>query len=185
MTQRPLLLALMFLGGSIAFARPAEAQRSGFIIGFGLGPGTGFGLEPDLASYPWVPDRESKIGVAIDFHIGGVIGDSFELYYVQKGTIISTDVVDVSIGSGMVGLGFSYPLNPKFSINGGIGFALWMELGPNAPINHADGLGLVGGVRYKLNESGRWGLGFDITYAEPFPDFSALGAQFTINVLSH
>ena len=67
----------------------------------------------------------------------------------------------------------------------GIGVALWTELGPNAPIEHAEGLGLVGGVRYKLNESGRWGLGFDITYGEPFPDFSALGAQFTINVLSH
>ncbi len=177
MTQRPLLLGLMVLGGSLAFARPAEAQRSGFIIGFGLGPG--------LASYSSVPGRESKTGMAIDFHIGGVIEDSFELYYMHKGTIISTDVAGVSIGSGVAGLGFSYPLNPKFSINGGIGLALWTEIGPNATANDAQGLGLVGGARYKLTESGRWGLGFDITYGEPFPDFNALGAQFTINILSH
>ena len=185
MTQPALLLALMLLGGSIAFAQPAEAQRSGFIIGIGLGPGTGFGLEPGLPSYSSVPDRQSEIGMAVDFHIGWVVGDSFELYYVQKGTIISTDVADVSIGSGMRGFGFSYPLNPEFSINVGAGVALWTELGPNPPLEHAEGLGLVGGVRHKLNEDGRWALGFDITYAEPFPDFSAFGAQFTINLLSH
>jgi hypothetical protein len=175
----------MFLAGSIAFARPADAQRSGFIIGIGLGPGTVFGLEPGLPSYSSVPDRGSKSGTAVDFHIGWVVGDSFELYYVQKGTIISTDVAGVSIGSGMLGFGFSYPLNPRFSINGGMGDALWTELGPDAPIEHAEGLGLVGGVRHRLNEGGRWWLGFDITYGEPFPDFTVLGAQFTINLLSH
>ncbi len=72
MTKRPWLLALMFLGGSLVFAPPAEAQRSGFIIGFGLGPG--------LASYTASSstDRQNERGVATDFHIGGVIGDSIE-----------------------------------------------------------------------------------------------------------
>ena len=72
MTERQLLLGLMFLGGSLAFARPAEAQRSGFIIGGGFGLGQ--------VTYSSVPDRESKVGVAANFHIGGVIEDSFELY---------------------------------------------------------------------------------------------------------
>ena len=80
-TQRQLLLGLMFLGGSLAFAPPAQAQRSGFIIGVGLGPG--------LVSHTSVPDRESKYGLAIDFHMGGVIGDSFELYFVFKGTVFA------------------------------------------------------------------------------------------------
>ena len=177
MTHRPLLLALMLLSGSIAFAGPIEAQRSGFIIGFGLGPGQ--------VSYPSIPEREPQGGLALDFHIGGVIGDSFELYYVHKGIIISTDVVGGSVGSGMAGVGFSYPLNPRFSINGGVGVALWTELGPYGGSADAEGLGLVGGVRYTLSESGRWALGFDMTYAEPFPDFNTLGAQVTINVLSH
>ena len=113
MTQRQLLLGLLVLGGSIVFARPAEAQRSGFIIGVGLGPG--------LASFSSVPEREYRTGLAFDFHIGGVIGDGFELFYVHKGTIFSTDLTDVYIGSGMNGLGFSYPLNPRFSVNGGVG----------------------------------------------------------------
>ena len=179
MTQRPLLLALIFLGGSIAYAPPALAQRSGFIIGFGLGPG--------LVLYSSVPDRESKIGMALDFHIGGVIGDSFELYYVHKGTLFRTDEVGVDfIGLGMNGLGFAYPLNPEFTINGGIGMGRRDRLrGGNVDSDESGGLGLVGGVRYKLSESGRWGLCFDITYGRPSPGFNTLGAQFTISVLSH
>ena len=181
MAQRQLLLGLIFLGGSLAYAPPAEAQRSGFIIGFGLGPG--------LTSFSSVPDRESKIGVAFDFHIGGVIGDSFELYYVQKATIFSFDLVGVdAIGSGVGGLGFSYPLNPKFSINGGIGTGTWVEVSSGGTTTASDGVGFLAGGRYQLSESGRWGLGFDIMYGEPFGgdvDFNALGVQFTINVLSH
>jgi hypothetical protein len=181
MTQRQWLLGLMFLGVSLAFARPAEAQRSGFIIGFGIGPG--------WSSYTSTPDRESRIGVAFDFHIGGVIGDSFELYYVSKATIFSSDVVDVdNIGSGVGGLGFSYPLNPRFSINGGIGFGTWVESGSFGTSVESDGVGFLAGGRYLLSESGRWGLGFDIMYGKPFGgdvDFNAWGVQATINVLSH
>ena len=181
MTQRQLLLGLMFLGGSLAFARPAEAQRSGFIIGFGLGPG--------LTSFSSVPDRESKIGVAFDFHIGGVIGDSFELYYVQKGNIFGSDVSGVdNVGSGVAGLGASYPLSPKLYINGAIGFGWWIESSSGATATATDGIGFLAGGRYQLTESGRWGLGFDIMYGKPFGgdvDFSTFGVQFTINVLSH
>ena len=82
MPKRPWLLGLMFLGVSHAFAQPAEAQRSGFIIGFGLGPG--------LASYTRTltgqpsSDRATEFGLGTDFHIGGVLGDSFELYFMSK-----------------------------------------------------------------------------------------------------
>ena len=179
MAQRQWRLVLIFLGVCVVFAPPVEAQRSGFIIGLGLGYG--------VASYPSAQDRESLPGLALDFHIGGVIGDSFELYYVHKGTLLRTDEVGVDfIGSGMSGLGFSYPLNPKFSINGGIGMALWSRIyAGGGTTDEAEGLGLVAGVRYKLSESGRWALGFDFTYGEPFPDFKVQGVQLTINVLSH
>lgn len=46
MTQRRWLLGLMFLGVSLGFAHTAEAQRSGFIIGLGIGSG----LEPPLGA---------------------------------------------------------------------------------------------------------------------------------------
>ena len=169
----------MFLGLSFAFASPAQAQgRSGFIIGFGLGPG--------LASYT---DGDSNIGVAFDFQIGGVIGESLELYYVQKGTFFGSDLSGVdNVWSGMAGLGVGYVLNPKFIVNAGIGVAVWIESDVSSSLGRADGVGLLGGGRYLLNESGRWALGFDITYGKPFGgdvDFSAWGVQATINVLSH
>jgi hypothetical protein len=172
----------MFLGGSLAFAPPAQAQRSGFIIGVGLGPG--------LVSHTSVPDRESKYGLAIDFHMGGVIGDSFELYFVFKGTVFGSDAVGVETnGSGVGGLGFSYPLNPRFSINAGIGLGSWYTaFSTGFSQTTSDGVGVLAGGRYLLSESGRWGVGFDIMYGKPFGgdvDFNALGVQATINVLSH
>ncbi len=188
MTQRQLLLGLMFLGGSVAFAGPAEAQRSGFIIGGGLGLGQ--------VTYSSVPDRESKVGVAADFHIGAVIGDSFELYFFYKGTVFPSNAVGVDQNiSGVGGLGFSYPLNTKFSINGGIGLAQWGQTSQSSSGGTttttrtftSEGVGFSAGGRYLLSESERWALGFDIMYGKPFGnvDFNALGVQFTINVLSH
>ncbi len=55
-------------------AGPAEAQRSGFIMGFGVGPGA--------VSYTSTRSggsssaRSTEFSVATDFHVGAVIGDS-------------------------------------------------------------------------------------------------------------
>ena len=166
-------------------AAPAEAQRSGFIAGFGLGPG--------LASYTGSsPDRETEIGLATDFHIGGVIGDSFELYFMSK-MIFINDMGTGIVATGVNGVGFTYPLNPDFYINGGLGVGLWAEIEPfdlqlfsnSAPPEFYTGFGLVAGGGYRLSE--RWVLDFDIMYARPgddSKDISMLGAQLTINVLS-
>ncbi len=181
MTQRRLLLGLMFLGSSLAFARPAEAQRSGFIIGLGLGAG--------VVSSSLLPDGGSQMGWAMDFHMGGLIGESLEVYYMLKATILSTDLVGVdNVFSGLSGLGVSYPLNPKFSISGGIGLGMWLELQGDAVavlVTSEEGFGLFGGGRYLLNESGRWAVGLDITYGKLYDDFNALGVQATIIILSH
>ena len=119
MTQRQLQLVLIFFGVCLAFAPPAQAQRSGFLIGFGLGPG--------FTSYsaPAALDRVSKAGVAFDFHIGGVVGDSFELFYAAKGNVFGSDVLAIdNLASGVNVIGFAYPLNPDFSITGGIGLGV-------------------------------------------------------------
>ena len=42
----------------------------------------------------------------------------------------------------------------------------------------------MGGARYKLNDSGRWMLNFDISYANP-EDASIWGVQATVSVMSH
>ena len=136
MTQRQVRLILMFLGVCFAFAPPAQAQRSGFLIGVGLGPG--------FTSYTAFPDRESKAGLAVDFHIGGVIGDSFELFFVSKGNVFGSDATGVSnMASGVSGLGFAYPLNPDFSITGALGVGVWIVTRDNGTqTQDNDGIGL-------------------------------------------
>ncbi len=165
-------------------AAPAEAQRSGAISGFGLGPG--------VASYTGSSsDRETNIGLATDFHIGGVIGDSFELYFMSK-MIFIDDVATGIVATGVNGVGFTYPLNPDFYINGGLGVGLWAEIDPffvpfsePRPGEFYTGFGLVAGGGYRLSE--RWVLDLDIMYARPgddSKDIRMLGAQLSINVLS-
>ena len=169
-------------------AAPAEAQRSGFIIGFGLGPGVA-SYTGSSRSFP--SDRETEIGLATDFHIGGVIGDSFELYFMSK-MIFINDIRAGPVATGVNGVGFTYPLNPDFYINGGVGVGLWAEIDPffvpfsePRPGEFYTGFGLVAGGGYRLSE--RWVLDFDIMYARPGDDsndISMLGAQLSINVLS-
>ncbi len=190
MPKRPWLLGLMFLSGFLAFAPPAQAQRSGFIIGFGVGPG--------LVSYtgsspgPFSSDRETEIGLATDFHVGGVIGDSFELYFMSK-LIFFEDVPTGLVVTGVNGIGFTYPLSPEFYINGGVGVGGWDEIDFNLqifstppPPDSYTGVGLVAGGGYRLGA--RWVLDFDIMYLRPGDDtinISVLGAELTINIVSH
>ena len=166
----------MLVGLCFAFASPAQAQaqRSGFIIGVGLGPGVIFG------------DAPTKLGLASDFHIGGVI-NSLELFYVNKVIFTSDDDVD-AIVTGVNGVGVAYPLNPDFAVTGAIGVGVLRAI-DSGPTESFTGLGLLAGGRYKLNESGRWMLNFDISMANPGDDFgeslTIWGFQATINVMSH
>ena len=179
MNQRQVRLVLMFLGVCFAFAPPAQAQRSGFIIGIGIGLGPGY------TSYSAVPDRVSKTGVAFDFHIGGVV-DEFELFYAAKANIFGSDVSAIDqLASGVNVIGFAYPLTPEFSITGGIGLGVWVESRSSVTTNDSDGIGLLGGGRYQLGDSGRWMLNFDMMYGKPMTNLNAFGAQVTINVVSH
>ena len=163
----------MFLGLCFAFASPAQAQaqRSGFIIGGGLGLGVVGG------------DLDTKLGAASDFHIGGVIG-SLELFYVSKVIFTGSDSADL-VATGVSGVGVAYPLNPDFAVTGAIGVGVLTVLDGGSAGSTDGGLGLLAGGRYKLNESGRWMLNFDISYANVGQNFNMWGVQATINVMSH
>lgn len=181
--QRQWRFVLMCFGVSLAFAPPAHAQRSGFIVGFGLGPGY------YSASQAGASQNQSKAGVGLDFHLGGVVGNGFEIYWVQKAIYSGSDspAVDL-VASGVGGIGVAYPVTPTVDVHGGIGFGLWIESSADGTsTSDAEGIGLVGGARYKLNESGRWMLNADVMYGKPTPDpdFSVLGLQLTINIMSH
>ena len=175
MTQR--LLVLAFLGVFFALAPPAEAQqapREGFIIGIGVGPG--------LMSIGGVT-RESDLGFAVDFHIGGVVSDGIQIYYMNKSVFLSSEGFSYTV-TGMTGVGVTYPLS-SIDLKGGIGVSVFANVDADETAFSADsetGLGLMAGARYGLSQ--RWGLDFDLMYGSL--DFgSVYGATLTINVLSH
>ena len=161
----------MFVGLSIAFATPGDAQRSGFVVGFGLGPGH--------YSVSQAGVNTGTTGLGFDFHIGGVVGSGVEILHFQKG-VVSTD------GTGVSGVGVALPVGPKFDVHAGVGLGIWLD--DSSGTTEANGLGLLAGGRSHLNESGRWMLNFDVMYAaEPMAgtDASVFCFAATINIMSH
>jgi hypothetical protein len=186
MASRHSLIVLSFLCAAVAVAPPAQAQRSGFIIGIGAG----VGMASWTATSPFAvgsSPRQSRTGVATDFKLGSTIGSSFQLYYMNKVIFLALDNVDLA-ATGMSGLGFTLTpgSSPNFYINGGVGIHVWSEFdfdsGTNASLT---GLGLLAGVGYHLSEL--WMLDFDIIYGKPGDDaltLNILGAKLTLNILS-
>ena len=122
-------------------------------------------------------------------YVGGVVGDSNELYLMSNMVFIQDRRVGFG-ATGVIGVGFTYPVNPEFYISVGVGVGLWLEidgaiLGNQAPAERYTGLGLVAGGGYRF--SGRWVLDFDVMYAKPGDnslDISVVGAELSVNFLN-
>jgi hypothetical protein len=185
MTTRAWLLVVALAGLG---APPAHAQRSGFIIGFGLGPAgsTGKRTVPQQA----FSNSASRVALAMDFHIGGVVGDAVELYWMSHSTFTTTGGRDSGIAATSVsGVGATYPLNPSVSIKGGVGWARQILYYQDLSLSNWDGLGLLAGGRYALTD--RWALDLDVMtagWSEDSPttvEGRLWSAAVTLNVLSH
>jgi hypothetical protein len=70
-------LASIALFLSLAGANELLAQRSGFIIGFGLGVGA---TTYTISSGSFDSDRQTDVGLATDFKIGAQVSPSFQVY---------------------------------------------------------------------------------------------------------
>ena len=149
---------------SVSVARDATAQRKGFIIGFGAGPGLTTG------------DVDTKVGIATDFKIGAMLGSSVQLYYSGKSNLLfySGEV----ISSGVGGVGLTYEMASGFNINGTVGLATWTDFSEGGSV----GFGLGAGFGYEftdlwvLNLGGTWGI---------LEDAHIISIAATISVLSH
>ena len=112
-------------------ARAFDGNRSGFLLGFGLGSGYTHVTQTVTSSY--VGDTsasEDKFGVASEFKIGAGIGEQFQLYYVNRLNWFSADSAGGSTtftaGVGLVGV--SYYLEkeaPSIYLMGLIGVSTW------------------------------------------------------------
>ena len=152
----------------VVMAGPLQAQRRGFIIGGGLGPGTTSG------------DLDTKIGITTEFKIGGMIGQSIQLYYANRVNWTDSDFGDVQL-TGVGGLGVTYQMENQFRINGLVGLASRVVfLGGDTSADN--GFGFGAGVGYEFAK--HWIVGLDGSYGRISGE-NLFNVALTINVLSH
>lgn len=167
MLRRFACLGLTALLG-LVLAGDAEAQRRGFIIGGGLGPGLSAG------------DVDTEVGVATDFKIGAMIGESIQIYYANKMVFTPTEVADFA-GTGVGGLGITYQMPSGFRINGVVGFSSYL-LYLDGDTEGDVGFGLGAGVGYEFAKY--WVINLDGSWGYPLDEVNIFNVALTFNVLS-
>jgi hypothetical protein len=162
-----LSLAVVLL---LASSGDAAAQRKGFIIGGGLGPGLTFG------------DYDTKFGGTTDFKIGAMVGQSLQVYY--RNTVNFTDSsagYDLE-GAGVGGLGVTYQFACKYRVNGVVGFSSRIGIS-GGDWSTDNGFGLGAGVGYEFADL--WIVSLDGSWGRPGGDYNMFNLALTINILSH
>lgn len=154
-----------------------DAQRKGFILGFGAGPGV-TSFQQDIAVWDselgWIPakvDRQSKATIMTDFRIGYSPDNNWEVYYSSKVSwFAARDVFseEVTIADGLSTLGATYyfrPQAPSAFVCSGIGVATWDLPFESHPPNTWFGLGLFTGVGYEFTP--HMGVELDFLWGNP------------------
>ena len=123
---------------------PETFGRSGFLVGFSVGPG-----------FITCDDCGWTTGLALDFHIGGMVGTSIGLMYDNAATVVSVDDSIWSLDTmtfavqGFTGRGW---------VKGGAGFSVASCADCfSVPIAEA-GLALMGGAGGELVQRGRFAM---------------------------
>ncbi len=161
-----LVLSLSFVG-----VGELQAQRSGFIIGFGIGAGISA-----------VSDGETRGAFATDFKIGAQVSQSVQVYYLGRTNWFRTSDSDL-VAAGISAIGVTYVLpSAPVQLSGGLGLATWIEFDGPA----FSGLGLTGGVGWEFADL--WLLDFALTYGRPSTTERHVDmflARVGISILSH
>ena len=176
MAVTALVLSLSFVG-----VGELQAQRSGFIIGFGIGAGI-----------TAVSDGgDTRGAVATDFKIGAQVNPSVQIYYLFRSNWFSPEGSTNLIVAGISALGVTYLPSPKVQLSGGLGLYQWTELhlspgGCCVEFYSASrtlrSFGLTGGVGYEFTD--HWLLDVAVTYGKP-DGVSVWELRAGISVLSH
>ena len=177
--NRVLLILAVGLGVSVVGARDLKAQRSGFIIGLGIGAGVTWFSVPGSGS-------DGEAGLATDFKIGAQVSQSVQVYYLGR-TNWFTPSGSALVAAGISAIGVTYVLpSAPVHLSGGVGLATWIDFDGFA----FSGLGLTGGVGWEFADL--WLLDFALTYGSlrdvfaGAPDnLNVFLARIGISILSH
>ncbi len=175
-------VAAVVLSLSLIGAQDLLAQRSGFIIGFGIGAG----LTSSTVSRQGLPDfdRQTEVGFATDFKIGAQVSQSLQVYYLGRTNWFTPSGSNL-VAAGISALGVTYVLpSAPVHLSGGIGYATWLEIDFFG--DSFTGFGLTGGFGYEFADL--WLLDFDLTYGRPSDQgghVNMFQARAGISILSH
>jgi len=195
--NRVLLILAVGLGVSVVGARDLKAQRSGFIIGFGIGAGVTWFSVPGSGS-------DGEAGLATDFKIGAQVSQSVQVYYLGRTNWFKPRAFEAKtsnrtlslrrrgsfvVAAGISAIGVTYVLpSAPVHLSGGVGLATWIDFGGGAV--SFSGPGLTGGVGWEFADL--WLLDFALTYGnlrDVFPgepvNMDVFLARIGISILSH
>ena len=164
-----LVLSLSFVG-----VGELQAQRSGFIIGFGIGAG--------LTS---VSDGGTRGGVATDIKIGAQVNPSLQVYYLGRSNWFTLGGSSNLVIAGISAVGVTYLPSPKVQLSGGVGVFSWTEfyvVTDDVGAETFAGVGLTGGAGYEFADL--WILDAAVTYGKP-DGVSVWELRAGISILSH
>ncbi len=168
-------VAALALSLSLVGVQEASAQRSGFIIGFGLGLGT---TTTSVSGF----DSNTELGVGSDFKIGAQVGQSLQVYYLNRANFYAPDGVDFVIAS-LSGVGVTYVLpSAPVHLSGGIGVSTFAAF-LNGESDSVTGFGFTGGVGYEFADL--WILDVAVTYGQPDDNLDMILFRAGISILSH
>ena len=168
MAMTALVLSLSFVG-----VGELQAQRSGFIIGFGIGAG--------LTS---VADAGTRGGVATDFKIGAQVNPSLQVYYLGRSNWFTLGGSSNLVITGISAVGATYLPSPKVQLSGGVGVFTWTEFFGVQEFGAETlaGFGLTGGVGYEFADL--WLLDVAVTHGW-LEGVGVFEARAGISILSH
>ena len=179
MHHRTAVTALV-LSLSLVGVRDLLAQRSGFIIGLGIGAGVmTYTVSRDgLAD----SDRETEVGFATDFKIGAQVSQPVQVYYLGRVNWFTSSGSDlVAVGISALGVTYVLPSAPVH-LSAGIGLATWTEFDIGEGGNGVTGFGLTGGFGWEFADL--WLLDFAVTYGN-IEFGNVVLARVGISILSH
>jgi hypothetical protein len=162
----------------VAAALPAHAfdgRRSGFLMGFGVGPVLTTGYARTLTradgSEIWSKDAGSDFGLVTDFRIGAGIGDRFLLYYLGRVSVFTFDLgYDAAFLNTMSRVAASYYFrdgSPSFYVLGNVGVSSWTVFFEGDWDTPA-GLGAGAGVGWEFSR--HWSLEAAVNWGESTDD---------------
>lgn len=164
---------LLFAALLVLLSQPASAfdgQRSGFVLGGGLGPGVlNSKVELSSGSLSAESDLERDFSLVSDFRIGAGVSDQWVLLYSSRTDWFWPVDAQYTFTHGVGTLGVLYyfePTAPSTYVTGGIGLSS-LDL-PFEDVDALQGLGIRLGIGREFNP--HWSMELGVTYGRPSDD---------------